>query len=150
MRNLYEASTVADLKQRMAKLTPDSARQWGTMNSAQMIAHCADAMKWAVGDSTPKRQFVGRIFAPLVRPKLLGTDDPMRRNSPTSKELIVADQRDLKKECERLAGLIDRFASSGPAGCTRHPHTFFGPMTPDEWAILTYKHIDHHLRQFGV
>jgi len=50
----------------------------------------------------------------------------------------------------RLAGLIDRFAAGGPAGCTQHPHSFFGPLTPDEWAILMYKHLDHHLRQFGV
>jgi hypothetical protein len=150
MKNLYEPSTVADLKQRIAQLTPEHPPQWGRMNAAQAAAHCAASMEWAVGDSKPKRAFVGRIFAPLVRPKLLGTDEPMRRNAPTSKELIVADQRDLSKECQRLAGLIDRFATAGPAGCTTHPHTFFGQMTPEQWAILTYKHLDHHLRQFGV
>jgi hypothetical protein len=150
MRNLYEPSTVEEVKQRIAHLTPELRPQWGKMNAAQAVAHCAASMEWAVGDRKPKRAFVGRIFAPLVRPKLLGSDDPMRRNSPTSKELIVADQRELSKECERLAGLIDRFAKSGPAGCTTHPHTFFGSMTPEQWAILTYKHVDHHLRQFGV
>jgi LPS sulfotransferase NodH len=46
--------------------------------------------------------------------------------------------------------LIDRFASGGPAGCAQHPHSFFGPLTPAEWAELNYKHLDHHLRQFGV
>jgi len=46
--------------------------------------------------------------------------------------------------------LVDRFASAGKAGCTTHPHTFFGRMTADEWGILMYKHIDHHLQQFGV
>jgi hypothetical protein len=49
-----------------------------------------------------------------------------------------------------LRGLIDRFVASGPAGCTNHPHSFFGRLTPEEWAILMYKHLDHHLRQFGV
>jgi len=39
---------------------------------------------------------------------------------------------------------------AGPAGCTKHPHSFFGKLTPEEWAILSYKHLDHHLRQFGV
>ena len=150
MKNLYEPSTVSELKQRIAQLNPDQTSQWGKMSAAQAIAHCATAMEWAVGDRKPKRALVGRIFAPLVRPKLLGSDEPMRRNAPTSKDLIVADQRDLQRERERLTGLIDRFASSGPAGCTAHPHTFFGSMTPEQWAILSYKHVDHHLRQFGV
>ena len=45
---------------------------------------------------------------------------------------------------------IARFAEAGPAGCTTHPHSFFGRMTPNEWAVLMYKHVDHHLRQFGA
>ncbi len=53
-------------------------------------------------------------------------------------------------EQHRLSALIDRFAAAGPAGCTTHPHTFFGPLTPQEWAALMYKHLDHHLRQFGA
>ena len=74
----------------------------------------------------------------------------MRRNAPTAKTLVVSDDRDLKMEQQRLSALIDRFAAAGPAGCTTHPHTFFGPLTPQQWAILQYKHLDHHLRQFGV
>jgi Protein of unknown function (DUF1569) len=53
-------------------------------------------------------------------------------------------------ERERLRGLVDRFCQAGAPGCTSHPHSFFGHLTPEEWAILTYKHLDHHLRQFGV
>ena len=60
------------------------------------------------------------------------------------------DERDLGKERDQLSGLIDKFAAGGAAGCTRNPHSFFGKMTPEEWAILMYKHLDHHLRQFGV
>jgi LPS sulfotransferase NodH len=49
-----------------------------------------------------------------------------------------------------LGALIERFAAAGLAGCTMHPHSFFGRLTPQEWAVLMYKHLDHHLRQFGV
>jgi hypothetical protein len=90
------------------------------------------------------------IFGRLIKSKVVGDDAPFHRNSPTAKELIVADERDFNAERNRLTVLIDRFAAAGPAGCTKHPHTFFGRMTPHEWAILTYKHLDHHLRQFGV
>ena len=150
MKNLYQPATIAEVKRRIAQLTPGSTAVWGRMNVAQAVAHCAMPLEWAVGDIKPKRMFIGRIVAPLIKRKVLDNDDPMRRNSATSRELIIADQRDLGKECQRLTGLIDRFATSGPAGCTTHPHSFFGSLTPDEWAILMYKHLDHHLRQFGV
>ena len=65
----------------------------------------------------------------------------MRRNSPTSKELVVADERDLDAERDRLRGLMDRFIASGTTACTSHPHAFFGKLTPDEWAVLMYKHV---------
>jgi hypothetical protein len=80
----------------------------------------------------------------------LGNDEPFRRNSPTAKELVIKDERDLSAERERLNGLIDRLVAAGPAGCTSHPHAFFGRLSPEQWGILMYKHLDHHLRQFGA
>jgi hypothetical protein len=150
MKNLFEAARVEEVKKRIALLGPDSARQWGKMNPAQALEHCSRGMEMALGDKTPPRVFVGRVLGWIVKPLALGNDEPMRRNSPTAKKLVVQDERDLGTERARLCGLIDRFAAGGPAGCTRHPHAFFGPLTPEQWAILTYKHLDHHLRQFGV
>jgi hypothetical protein len=150
MKNLYEPATVEELKERIARLGPDSQRQWGKMNAAQAVAHCSGPMEWAVGDSFPPRMFLGRILGPMVKSKVLGDEKPMGRNAPTAKSLVVADERDLGAERKRLCALIDRFAAAGPKGCTAHPHTFFGGLTPEEWATLMYKHLDHHLRQFGV
>ena len=150
MKNFYEPATVEEVKNRIAQLKPDSEPLWGTMNPAQAAAHCSGAMEWAVGDVLPKRQFIGRLVAWMVKPKLLRDEAPMTRNAPTTKSLVVADERDLRAEQQRLTSLIDRFAAAGPSGCTTHPHSFFGPLKPDEWARLMYKHIDHHLRQFGA
>jgi Protein of unknown function (DUF1569) len=150
MKNLFEESTAKEVKERIARLGPNSVRQWGKMTAPQAMAHCATTMEWAVGDSNPPRVFLGRIFGPMAKSRTLKDDKPVARNMPTAKSLIVADERDLQKESARLCALIDRFASGGPQRCTKHPHTFFGPLTPEEWAILMYKHVDHHLRQFGV
>jgi hypothetical protein len=150
MKNLFEAARVKEVKERIANLKPESPRQWGTMNAAQAMAHCAAGMELALGDRTPPRMFPGRIVGGIIKPMVLGNDEPMRRNSPTVKGLLVRDERDLGMECERLCELINRFCAAGPTGCTRHPHSFFGRLTPDEWAVLMYKHLDHHLRQFGV
>jgi Protein of unknown function (DUF1569) len=150
MKNIFEAATVAEVKERMAQLRPDSARLWGKMNAPQALAHCSAGVELALGDKKPPRVLAGRVFGWIVKPLALKDDAPMRRNSPTIPDLVIQDERSLGRERERLAGLIDRFAAGGPAGCTQHPHSFFGPLTPDEWAILMYKHLDHHLRQFGV
>ncbi len=150
MKNLFEAARLAEVKERTAQLRPDSEPQWGKMNPAQALAHCSLGMEWAVGDRIPPRMFLGRIIGRMVKPMVFRNDEPMRRNSPTAKDLVVRDERDLETERGRLCGLIDRFATAGPEGCTRHPHSFFGRLTPQEWATLMYKHLDHHLRQFGV
>lgn len=149
MKNLYEQPTTAEVKNRIAKLTADTPAQWGKMNAAQAAAHCAVVLEMAVGDSRPPRMFIGRIFGGLVRRRIMANDDPLRRNTPTAPTMRVAEQQDIDRERKRLLNLVDRF-SSGPTACTTHPHTFFGPMKPQEWAILMYKHLDHHLRQFGV
>ncbi len=150
MKTLFDAATAAEIKGRISRLEPSSARQWGKMNVAQAMAHCAISMEWAVGDSFAPRMFAGRLFGPLVKSRVLKDDAPIGRNAPTAKSLVVANERDLQKECQRLTALIDRFCSGGPQGCTQHPHTFFGALTPEEWGRLMYKHLDHHLRQFGA
>jgi hypothetical protein len=138
------------VKERIANLRPDSQRQWGKMTPAQAVAHCAHAMEWAVGDVRPPRMFVGQIIGRMIKSRVLAGGEPMRKNSPTAKTLVIADERDLTAEQKRLCGLIERFGAAGPAGCTTHPHSFFGPLTPEEWSALMYKHLDHHLRQFGA
>lgn len=150
MRNLFEPAAAEEVKARLLHLRPDSGRLWGRMNAPQAVAHCCAGLDMALGDCRPKRALVGRILGRVVKPLALGNDDPIRRNTPTVPEMVVADERDLEGERRRLSGLIDRFAAGGPAGCTTHPHSFFGRLTPQEWAVLMYKHLDHHLRQFGA
>jgi hypothetical protein len=150
MHSLYEPAAVQEIKERLGHLQPKSERQWGTMNAAQALAHCSASMGWAVGDRIPPRMFLASILGRIIKPMVLRGDAQMRRNSPTAKDLLVPDERDLEAERERLSGLLDRFSTAGPEACTTNPHSFFGRMTPDEWAILMFKHLDHHLRQFGV
>ena len=151
MKNLFEASATSEVKERLARLQPDSQRQWGKMNPAQALAHCTAAMDLAMGKTTPSpRVFIGRLLGPLVKKSLLVKGEPMRRNALTEKSLLVTDERDFAVERQLLRETIDRFVSGGPGICTKHPHFFFGPLTPVEWAALMYQHLDHHLRQFRV
>jgi hypothetical protein len=149
-KSLFEAATLEEENGRMALLRPDGERLWGKMSAAQMLAHNAAAMEMAVGITFPPRRFVGRLFGPLAKSAILTKGKPFRRNSPSDKSLIIKEDRDFEVERQRLRGLLERFAAGGPEGCTRHPHSFFGLLTPTEWASFMYVHLDHHLQQFGV
>ena len=150
MRNIFDPSASREIKDRLSRLRPDSERQWGKMNPAQAVAHCCKGMEQALGDVLPPRLLIGRLIGGFIKSKALGDDAPIRRNSPTVPGFEVLDPRDLAAERQRLNGLIDRVIKGGPAACTTHPHSFFGSMTPEQWGILIYKHLDHHLRQFGA
>ncbi len=149
MPTLFDPATAAATKARVQQLRPQSERQWGSMNAAQAAAHCAAGIGIALGDQRPPRMLAGRLFGRIIKPLALGSAD-MRRNTPTVPSMVMADERDLATERQRLCDAIDRFTTAGPTGCTTHPHSFFGPLAPEEWATLMYKHLDHHLRQFGA
>ena len=150
MKNLFDIALADQVKERIGRLRVDSERQWGKMSAAQMCAHCSSGLEMGLGEIRPPRALIGRLIGSVIKPKVVGNDEPMRRNSPTSSELVVRDEPDLEAERARLCLLIDRFARGGTSVYTDHPHPFFGRMTPAEWAVLMYKHLDHHLRQFSV
>ena len=104
----------------------------------------------AEGKVSPPRILIGRLLGPIAKRAVIVNGNPIRRNSMTDKSVLVTDERDFVVESQRLRDSIDRFAAGGPANCSKHPHFFFGPLTPVEWASLMYQHLDHHLRQFGV
>src|ERR1700726_4998686 len=148
MKDLFDATVAHQVKTRLGQLEPQSERRWGKMTAAQMLAHCSVSMQWAVGELVPEKGALpARLMGRLVKPMVFRKEDPLRKNSPTAKSLMGTDERDLGKERDRLSRLIDKFAAGGAAGCKRNPHSFFGKMTPEERAILMYKHLDHHLHQ---
>ncbi|HTX41076.1 MAG TPA: DUF1569 domain-containing protein [Acidobacteriaceae bacterium] len=152
MKNLFDPGMAEDVKQRVLRLDAASERQWGSMTLPQTLAHCTSGLQMAMGTIQPKRaSFPASLIGPLIKPLVFGDDKPMRRNSPSSPELFAADAapRDLERERAELIAAIDTFAGRGAGCCTQNPHPFFGRMKPQEWAILMYKHLDHHLRQFG-
>ena len=149
MKSLYDPSVADEVRQRVARLRPDSAAQWGKMNVAQALAHCALALENALGDTVLPRHPLGRLIGGWAKRGFVVKGKPIRRNAPTHPSVRVADERSFDAERNRLRRAIDRF-TAGPSACTVHPHFFFGPMTPSEWATFMYVHLDHHLRQFSV
>lgn len=149
MSNLFNARDVEVLTDRIHQLTIDAKRQWGKMNVSQMLAHCNRGMESAMGTFHIPRAFIGRILGPFFRSAALN-DKPFSKNAPTDKSLIFKGEYNFEEEKSKLINYIQNFLKAGPGGCTKEPHAFFGHFTPEEWAHFLWKHLDHHLRQFGV
>ena len=149
MHDLFDDASRREILERLDRLGPESSRQWGKMDAAQMMCHCTTALEAATGDKPRKRSLIGRLLGPLVRGKLLG-DQPFSRNSPTDPTFVITDPRDFALEKGRLLAVIHRFVELGPEHAGASTHSFFGRLGGREWGRLMGKHLDHHLRQFGV
>ncbi|CAN5893817.1 hypothetical protein BH11BAC4_BH11BAC4_05250 [soil metagenome] len=149
MQNLFDASAYNRIAERMNKLSADSKAVWGKMNVAQMLAHCKGPFKVALSEKKMPRMFLGILIGWVIKPKLYN-DTPYKEGLPTSPDFIIKDERDFNKEKQGLMELMNAFRKAGPTGITKFAHPMFGKFTPEQWGKSLYKHIDHHLRQFGV
>jgi Protein of unknown function (DUF1569) len=146
MKSLWNEADRRELDARIGRLTPDRVPLWGRMSAPQMVAHLAAAIRMATGElPIPLRRTPFRH--PVVK-QLLIYFVPMPKSLPTARELQRdpaawdADVADLRQMLERFAAR-DRKAP-WPA------HPAFGPLGAHAWGVLTQRHLDHHLRQFGV
>lgn len=148
-QSLFNNTDTENIIHRLNNLKPDAKPQWGKMKVAQMMAHCRKSIGTAMGEHViPRVPFPSNIIGSLMRKGVLGPK-PFSRNSPTDKTYKLKGDFDFEKEKSELTQAIRKFSGGGPACCTTHPHPFFGKFTPEEWAVFEWKHLDHHLRQFG-
>src|SRR6185503_17810933 len=109
---------------------------------------CVLWQEWVLHNKPLKRVFLGRLLGRMMLKKEMGSE-VMRKNNPSSVELIVTDTDiDLDRERQALVGLVRGYGEfADPPGGFVHP--FFGSMSREEMGKFAYKHLDHHLRQFG-
>lgn len=148
MPTLRTPSDRAALAARLDKLTPDAQARWGRMNAQQMLAHCVDAFRMAAGELAvePKRMLPLRYF-PLKH--LMIYVVPFPKNAPTAPALVARPPDSIDAERERVKSLLVTLGAI-PDDAPRAAHPLFGAMNTALWGALGYKHLDHHLRQFGV
>jgi hypothetical protein len=150
MKSLFDKDTHAEMLERLAKLTPECKREWGKMSPSQAMEHTARVLEMATSDEQPIKQiFLGKALAWIFKGQFLG-EKPFRKNAPTGPDYVIADQPDFEATRARLKALIDKFNSMGEAKLDGNVHPFFGKLTGKQWGETQYKHVDHHLRQFGV
>ena len=149
MKSLFEKDSFNEIMQRLNRLSPQSKRQWGKMEVAQMMAHCKEAFKVPLSDKKYPRIFMGVLLGWMMKAKLYN-ESPWGKNLPTAPNFLIKDQRSFETEKKELTDLITQFNTAGPENVGNFPHPFFGTLTQQQWGKSMYKHLDHHLIQFGV
>ncbi|WP_445429236.1 DUF1569 domain-containing protein [Bacillus atrophaeus] len=147
MKNIFNQLHLEEILNRMDKLSPISKPRWGKMDVAQMLAHCSSFQDIAMGLSFPARGWLGILIGNFVKP-IFYNDKPLAQNMSTIPDILIVDEKEFEKDI--LKQKIITFQSNGPEKCTTHPHPFFGKLTSEQWGKGIYKHLDHHLKQFGV
>lgn len=148
--SLSDPARVDEVRARLARVAPDTPRQWGTMTAHEMLCHLADSFEGVMGErpvSNAETWFMRTIGKWVA----INTSLPWPKGVPTRPEV---DPRasgtrpaDFAHDQQRLLTLLDRFLATDTSGM-RHP--VFGPMSHTEWLYWGYAHMDHHLRQFGA
>jgi len=146
VKNLFEPTVKQDIIDRINKLTPESKALWGKMNVAQMLAHCQMPIGVAFGTHQLKGNFIIKLIGPLFK-SVLYNDKPYKRSLPTDKSFVMTGQKDFEQERNKLLDMVNRFTE---INMTNNKHPAFGRLTKEQWSKATWKHLDHHLQQFGV
>lgn len=149
MKTIFDTETHAEIFERLGKLTPNTQRQWGKMSPAQMMEHSARALEMATGQKPMHQAFLGKAIGWIFKGGFI-SEKPFPKNSPTGPTLIIKDEPDFELTRAKLKGLITDFHGLGSDGTDGNIHGFFGPLNGKQWGETQYKHVDHHLRQFGV
>ena len=148
MDSLFSSAVYRDILQRIDQLKPESQAEWGEMDVAQMMAHCVEVMRNSMGEIQQKRKVVGYLVAPFLKKRYYNEVPFKSRNVPST--FKVALEKDFESEKANLLKRIEDFHTNGKSACQGAIHPMLGSFTPEQWAIGQYKHLDHHLRQFGV
>jgi Protein of unknown function (DUF1569) len=147
VKNLFDPVVKQEIIDRINKLTPQSQRQWGKMDVGQMLAHLQAPIGVAFGTTTVKGNWLMKLILPLFK-KNLYDEKPWKQGLPTDKSFIMTGQfKDFENEKAQLLDKIIRFTEPHMIS---EKHPVFGKLTKEQWSKATWKHIDHHLKQFGV
>ncbi|MBT8291153.1 MAG: DUF1569 domain-containing protein [Muriicola sp.] len=147
MKSLFESEAYGEILSRLDQLKASDSGLWGKMTVGQMVWHCQVPLKVAVSNKPNSKK--GNLLVRWFFKKSLYNDRPWRKNLPTSPFAKTTEAKDFTTEREKLRALITEFHQLNNRK-TWSPHPLFGRLTHEQWGMMQYKHLDHHLRQFGV
>lgn len=150
MKNIFNQIVVTETINRIDKLTPESKAKWGKMPVNTMLAHCNVAYEMVFEDKHSKPNVIMKFILKSFIKDLVVNEKPFKKSSMTSPAFIIKDERLFEKEKTRLIDYVSKTQQLGESYFDKKESHSFGVLTKGEWNNMFYKHLDHHLNQFGV
>ena len=147
MKSLFDQEAYDEILARINALTENSERQWGKMSPGQMACHCQAPLNIILekNDYGLKPNWLIKTFFK----KSMYNDKPWRKNLPTVPGMKQTEPKDLTQEKAKLEALLEELYAQRDRD-TWQAHPTFGALTKEQWGKMQYKHLDHHLTQFGI
>ena len=134
---------------RIESLSPQNQPLWGKMTVAQMMAHCA--IPYEMDPQNPPK--IGFFLKWMMRnffKKSMLSEKPYQHHIQTAPLFRMVNEKDFQEEKTRLIALVKASHAMGEGFYQGLPHYALGRLSSNEWNTLLFKHLDHHLRQFGA
>ena len=148
--NIFTKPVSDKIVERINKLSPDTQPDWGKMNAPQMLAHCNVTYEMIYENIHPQPNFILKfILKTLIKNKVVG-ETPYPQSSKTAPQFIIKESRNFETEKQRLINYINKTQQLGEGHFDNKESHSFGALNKTEWNNMLYKHLDHHLKQFGV
>ncbi|GAA4235556.1 hypothetical protein GCM10022291_17780 [Postechiella marina] len=150
MKNIFDKKETTKIIDRINNLETTSKPQWGKMSVDQMLAHCNVTYEMALDNiHTKPNGFKTAILKLLIKP-IVVSEKPYKKNSKTAPEFLITSSKNFETEKERLINYLNKTQSLGANYFEGKESLSFGKLSKQEWNNMFYKHLDHHLNQFGV
>ena len=150
MKNIFTPEVTQEVIDRINQLSPSSKGLWGKMNVGQMLAHCCVTYEMIYTDKHPKPGFFKKMLIKALAKNAVVSEKPYPKNGRTAPQFVMVDEKDFDAEKKRLIDYLKKTQELGADYFHNKESHSFGPLTKQEWNNMFYKHLDHHLQQFGV
>ena len=150
MKNIFSLYVSNEVIARIESLTPETKPNWGKMSVSQMLAHCNVTYKMAFSSSKKKPKFLTRLVLKFVVKPMVVSEKPFSKNGKTAPQFLVTDDKNFEEEKSKLIENVKKVQELGSDYFDGKESITLGKLKSQEWNNMFYKHLDHHLTQFGV
>ncbi|MCT4198826.1 DUF1569 domain-containing protein [Elizabethkingia anophelis] len=149
IKNLLKEEVSDSIIARVKNLSAVHKSEWGEMTASEMLLHCNSCNRQILEESrgdkkTTIKQYLLRVLALYIAPNFK-KNIKGELTHVTKGKANASDFEELRNKFILLIGIFP--ANDHPLTLS---HPAFGNISTNEWGIAAYKHMDHHLRQFGV
>lgn len=149
--NIFDAGITQQIMQRIEQLTPQTPSKWGKMNVSQMLAHCNVTYEMIFEEGKhPKPGGLMRLMLKWFVKNKVVNEVAYKPNNPTGPQFIIKTEKNFEEEKKRLVDYLQQTQKLGAEYFNGRESNSFGILNTTQWNNMMFKHLDHHLNQFGV